>query len=131
VSEDYLEAAEQTLAVIQLISANLSRLDVYEGLHDDPRFKTALVDVFTEVVEFAVCAYQCFCQQASSMYRIKPLLIIADIILGRLAYLVKLRSHEEFGDIVARIESKTKAVDDLASVLSQVRAVEFFNGRLL
>ncbi|PMD29123.1 TPR-like protein [Hyaloscypha variabilis F] len=111
VSEDHLEAAEQTLAVIELISGNLSRLDVYERLHDDIRFKTALIDVFTEVVEFAVRAYQYFCQRASK----------------RLAYLVKLRSHDEFGDIVARIESKTKAVDDLASVLSQVRAIEFFN----
>jgi hypothetical protein len=104
---------------------------VYERLHDDLRFKTALIDVFTEVVEFAVRAYQYFCQRASSVYRINLLLIIADIILERLAYLVKLRSHDEFGDIVARIESKTKAVDDLASVLSQVRAIEFFNGKLL
>lgn len=46
-------------------------------------------------------------------------------------HLVKLRSHDEFGDIVTRIRARTKAVDELASALSQIQAAEFFKGKLL
>jgi hypothetical protein len=59
-----------------MISDNLSRLDVYEKLYDDPRFQIALVNVFTDVVEFAVRAYQYFCQRSSSTYCVKlPLMV--------------------------------------------------------
>jgi hypothetical protein len=66
VSQDHLEATEKSLAVIQAISDNLPRLDIYEQLHDDPQFQIALVNIFTDVVEFAVKAYQYFRHRASS-----------------------------------------------------------------
>jgi hypothetical protein len=44
-------------------------------------------------------------------------------------HIIKLPFHDEFGDIVSRIESRTKVVDDLASALSQARAAEFFKGK--
>jgi hypothetical protein len=45
-------------------------------------------------------------------------------------HIIRLPFHNEFGGIVPRIESRTKVVDDLASALSQVRAAEFFKGKL-
>ena len=55
---------------------------------------------------------------------------LADQLLWRLVHIIRLPFHNEFGGIVPRIESRTKVVDDLASALSQVRAAEFFNGKL-
>lgn len=63
-SQDHLEATEKSLAVVRAISDNLPRLDIYEQLHDDPRFRIALVDVFTDVVEYAVRAYEYFRHRA-------------------------------------------------------------------
>ena len=53
-------AAEQILNVVEMISDNLSRLDLYEQLHDDHRFKIGLVNLFADITEFAAHAYHFF-----------------------------------------------------------------------
>lgn len=58
VCHDYVAAAEQILSLVQVLSGNLPRLELYERLHDDPQFKLSLVEVFSDVLEFAVAAYR-------------------------------------------------------------------------
>ena len=55
-----------------MISDNLSRLNIYKQLYNDPRFQTALINIFIDVIEFAVRAYQYFGHRAPSTQCIMP-----------------------------------------------------------
>jgi hypothetical protein len=63
-----MQAAQQILDVIEIISDNLPRLDLYEQLHDNPHFKASLVNLFADITEFAVHAYHFFSQPVPSAY---------------------------------------------------------------
>ena len=60
VSGDHFHAAEQVLRLIRTISEALPRLEVYEKLGEEPALQFALLEVFTDVVEFSVRAVRYF-----------------------------------------------------------------------
>ena len=45
---------EQILHIIETISDNLPRFEIYEKLNSDPALQIALLNIFTDVVEFTV-----------------------------------------------------------------------------
>ena len=65
--------------------------------------------------------------RSQPFWNFKNLLTINAVRLGRL---IGKNFKSEFGDTVMRIERKTKSVDDMAVALSQVRAAQFFAGKL-
>lgn len=52
-----MTATEKILGVICSIADNLPRLELYSSFHDDLIFRIALVDLFTDITEFAVQAH--------------------------------------------------------------------------
>jgi hypothetical protein len=46
--------------MIQTISDNLPRFHIYERLHSDAVLQLALLNIFTDVVEFCAVAFQYF-----------------------------------------------------------------------
>ena len=70
VSKDYARAAELILKIIETISNNLPRLEIYLRLQPDPHLDVSLLLVFTDVVEFSVRAFQYFGQHSASESRL-------------------------------------------------------------
>jgi hypothetical protein len=54
--------------LIETICASLPRFQLYEKLDPDPVLQVALLDIFTDVVEFAVCALDFYRRNAFSQY---------------------------------------------------------------
>jgi hypothetical protein len=55
-----MAVVEQASNLIQITSEYLPRLEIYERLQSDPILQTALLNVFTDIVEFSVKAYHYF-----------------------------------------------------------------------
>ncbi|PMD64205.1 uncharacterized protein K444DRAFT_506864, partial [Hyaloscypha bicolor E] len=64
VSKDHAQAAEQILNLIEVISENHPRFEVYGKLPPSPILQTALLNIFTDVVEFSVRAFRFFRRSA-------------------------------------------------------------------
>lgn len=67
--EDF-DATENIINVIQAIADNLPRVDLYQQLHEDARFDTALVNLFADITEFCNQAYEFFNRRSASMYHL-------------------------------------------------------------
>ena len=60
VSDNHIQAAEMILRLVQTISENMPRFNVYEELLPDPALDVALLQIFTDVVEFSVLSLRYF-----------------------------------------------------------------------
>ena len=60
VSKDHAQVAEQVLNLIEVISENHHRFEIYGKLPPDPILQIALLNIFTDVVEFSVRAFRLF-----------------------------------------------------------------------
>ncbi|KAI9856968.1 MAG: hypothetical protein M1813_008684 [Trichoglossum hirsutum] len=109
VSKDHYQAAEHILNLIRTISDSLPRFHIYEKLQPDPILQVALLNIFTDVVEFSVLAIQYFGRS----------------VLVRFAKLFVRPFEEEFGDILVRLERHSKIVDRTAVATELLRADEF------
>ncbi|CZR62960.1 uncharacterized protein PAC_12857 [Phialocephala subalpina] len=108
VSKDNAQAAEQILNLIEVISESHPRFEIYGKLPPDPILQIALLNIFTDVVEFSVRAYRFFSRSA-------PV---------RMARLVVRPLKEEFGDIFERLKRRTEVVDLTAMATQLLRAAE-------
>jgi len=61
-SKDHSEATQTILEVIQIISEGLPRFDIYQKLKLEPELQVALLNIFTDIVDFSVQALQHFGQ---------------------------------------------------------------------
>lgn len=68
VSKDHAQAAEQVLNLIEVISENHPRFEIYGKLPPDPVLQIALLNIFTDVVEFSVLALQFFRRSALGLF---------------------------------------------------------------
>lgn len=68
VSGDHFHAAEQVLRLIRTISEALPRLEVYEKLGEEPILQLALLEIFTDIVEFSVRAVRYFKRSSYCKY---------------------------------------------------------------
>ncbi|KAF8246217.1 hypothetical protein K440DRAFT_553948 [Wilcoxina mikolae CBS 423.85] len=66
VSNDHARAAEEILNMIRTIKEDLPRFQIYEQLKSDPILDVALLNIFTDVVDFSVQVYQYFGRRALS-----------------------------------------------------------------
>lgn len=60
ISDDHAKATEQVSNLLESITESLPRLEVYEKLRLDSILQVALLNVFTDVVDFSVRAFQFF-----------------------------------------------------------------------
>ncbi|KAF2261856.1 hypothetical protein CC78DRAFT_535313 [Lojkania enalia] len=109
ISEDYGVAAEQILGVVEMMSENLPRLEIYAKLRLHPVLQIAMLNVFTDVIEFSIKAYKFFQRNAAVR------------LLGAMWRPFK----QEFGGLIARLERHTKCVDDTAIALEQAEAATY------
>jgi len=71
VSGDHFHAAEQVLRLIWTVSEALPRLEVYEKLGEEPILQLALLDIFTDIVEFSLRAVRYFKRTSYCKYSLK------------------------------------------------------------
>ena len=68
ISKDHAQAAEQVLNLIEVISENHPRFEIYGKLPPDPILQVALLNIFTDVVEFCVRAIWFFKRNALGLF---------------------------------------------------------------
>jgi len=76
VSKDHAQVAEQVLNLIEVISENNHRFEIYGKLPPDPILQIALLNIFTDVVEFSVRASQLFRGSTRGLFFLRYLVII-------------------------------------------------------
>lgn len=59
-SDFHATVAEQITTMIQTITDNLPRFELYKKLQADPSLQAALLNIFSDIVEFCVVAYKHF-----------------------------------------------------------------------
>ena len=67
ISNDNSKATEQVSNLLESITESLPRLEVYEKLQSDNVLQVALLNIFTDVVDFSVRAFQFFRQGSLGM----------------------------------------------------------------
>ena len=67
ISNDHSKATEQVSNLLESITESLPRLEVYEKLQSDNILQVALLNIFTDVVDFSVRAFQFFRQRTLGM----------------------------------------------------------------
>ncbi len=67
ISNDHSKATEQVSNLLESITENLPRLEVYEKLQSDNILQVALLNIYTDVVDFSVRAFQFFQQRTLGM----------------------------------------------------------------
>lgn len=73
VSKDHAQAAEQVLNLIEVISENHPRFEIYGKLPPDPVLQITLLNIFTDVVEFSVRAFRFFRRSALGLFSLPVL----------------------------------------------------------
>jgi hypothetical protein len=68
ISKDHAQAAEQVLNLIEVISENHPRFEIYGKLPPDPILQIALLNIFTDVVEFSARAIRFFKRNALGLF---------------------------------------------------------------
>ena len=66
-SNDHSKATEQVSNLLESITESLPRLEVYEKLQSDSILQAALLNIFTDVVDFSVRAFHFFRQGTLGM----------------------------------------------------------------
>ena len=68
-SNDHSKATEQVSNLLESITESLPRLEVYEKLQSDNILQVALLNIFIDVVDFSVVAFQFFRRGTLGMSR--------------------------------------------------------------
>lgn len=68
ISNDHSKATEQVSNLLESITESLPRLEVYEKLQSDKILQVALLNIFTDVVDFSVRAIQFFRRGTIGMF---------------------------------------------------------------
>jgi hypothetical protein len=76
ISKDHAQAAEQVLNLIEVISENHPRFEIYGKLPPDPILQIALLNIFTDVAEFSVRAIRFFKRNALGLLSLRCLMPI-------------------------------------------------------
>ena len=117
--------------MIETISGNLPRLEIYLRLQPDPQLDISLLDVFTDVVEFSVRAFQYF--GLRSISRSYLVYAVTQISLtfrnpGRFLRLMRFPFQEQFGAIRDRLRRHSREADENARAIEMSRSAQFRNG---
>ena len=117
--------------MIETISGNLPRLEIYLRLQPDPHLDVSLLDIFTDVVEFSVRAFQYFRLRLISGSH--PAYAVTELSLtfrdpGRLLRLMRFPFTEQFGDIMDRLRRHSREADENARAIEMLRNAQFRNG---
>ena len=117
--------------MIETVSGNLPRLEIYLRLQRDPQLDVSLLDVFTDVVEFSVRAFQYFGLRSMggsySVYEVARLSLTFRN-PGRLLRLMRFPFEEQFGDILDRLRRHSREADENARAIEMLRSAQFRNG---
>ncbi|KAF2114076.1 hypothetical protein BDV96DRAFT_647562 [Lophiotrema nucula] len=105
ISKDDSTALEEIISMIDNISDNLPRLELYERFRDEPSFQAVLVDLFADMADFATQVHQFLSRRT----------------FARLGLLVKRNFRDRFGRTISEIERRTKTADSTAIALHQLR----------
>ncbi|CAH0044725.1 unnamed protein product [Clonostachys solani] len=108
-SNFHAQVAQQITAMIEIITESLPRLDLYKKLQSDKGLQIALLNIFTDIVEFCAATYKYF--------KHRTLVRIGKLILTPL--------KTEFEKMCKRLKWHTKNVDDTAVAVELLRAAEF------
>ena len=116
--------------MVGMVKENLPRLELYAQANDDVGFQAGLVDLFTDIAEFAFHAYRFFSRR--SLGEVTADRGSAQILTSnavRLSRLVKHSFQDEHGDLTSRIERRTKAIDGMAVALALERHERLLRGK--
>src|ERR1700739_3196099 len=117
------------------MSENLPRFEIYQRLQLDPALQTSLLNVFSDIVEFAVLACRYFCRGIFGMQRSFLLSLLGmkliKVPIVRLTCQIYGSFEEEFGDVIERLERHSKAADQTAIATEMHKAAEFRRGRAM
>ncbi|CAI6086900.1 unnamed protein product [Clonostachys chloroleuca] len=95
--------------MIEIITESLPRLELYKKLQSDKSLQIALLNIFTDIVEFCAVTYKYF--KRGTLVRIGKLI------------LTPLKT--EFDNMCKRLRWHTKNVDDTAVAIELLRAADF------
>ncbi|KAF6226640.1 hypothetical protein HO173_012470 [Letharia columbiana] len=109
ISDDHSKATEQVFNLLQSITESLPRLEVYEKLQSDNILQIALLNIFTDVVDFSVRAFQFFRRRT----------------LVRLAQTVVRSFDQDIGAVIARLERHARVADQTAVATELLEAAKF------
>lgn len=109
ISDDHSKATEQVFNLLQSITESLPRLEVYEKLQSDNILQIALLNIFTDVVDFSVRAFQFFRRGT----------------LVRLAQTVVRSFDRDIGAVIARLERHARVADQTAVATELLEAAKF------
>jgi hypothetical protein len=99
--------------MIQTIAEHLPQLELYKKLGANPSLHTALLNVFTDVVEFCVVVHS----------------HISQGLLTRIWNLSMSSFRQDFQDRLERLKGHVRVVNDKAMAIELVRASEFRRGK--
>ena len=107
--------------MIETISENFPRPEIYLKLQPDPSLEVSLLNVFTDVVEFSVQALQYFGYRSTGEFKLLPsrgLITVPDLPgLKRLCGLTRLPCKEQFGGILDRLRKHSRDANDNAKAI--------------
>jgi hypothetical protein len=109
ISKYHALVVEQTATMLQTISDSLPRFQIYEKLHQDPIVQVALLNVFTDIVNFSLQVSRYFEGSA----------------LGRLGRLVATSMRDDLDEIIGCLKIHAKIVDSTAVAAEHVKAAAF------
>ena len=122
--------------MIETVSGNLPHPEIYLRRQPDPHLDVSLLDVslldvFTDVVEFSVRAFQYFGLRwisGSHSANAARELLLTFRNLGRLFRLMRFPFTEQFGDIMDRMRRHSREADENARAIEMLRSVQFRSG---
>lgn len=94
-SEYHVLVAEQVLQMIEVMKDNLPRLEIYEKLSYDIALQTALLNVYTDIVEYSLQIFRFIRRRSSSASRF--LCLIRSCINASEFELASLSPHHSIG----------------------------------
>ncbi|VUC20488.1 unnamed protein product [Clonostachys rosea] len=110
-SNFHAQVDQQITTIIEIITESLPRLELYKKLESDKGLQIALLNIFTDIVEFCAVTYKYF--KRGTLVRIGKLI------------LTPLKA--EFEKMCKRLKWHTKSIDDTAVAVELLRAAEFRN----
>ena len=116
---------EQVSDLLESITESLPRIEVYERLQSENILQVALLNIFTDVVDFSVRALQFFHRGTLGMSQSQPGYHGLRVLSVRLAQSVVRSFDRDMVAIIARLERHAKAADQTAMATELLRAAEF------
>ncbi|KAM0805845.1 hypothetical protein BDR22DRAFT_188133 [Usnea florida] len=109
VSNDYSKATEKIFNLLESITESLPRLEIYQKLQSDGILQIALLNIFTDVVDFSVRAIHFFQQGA----------------FVRLTQTVVRSFDRDIGAVIVRLERHARIADQTAVATEILGAAQF------